>query len=950
MRARVLSLVFSLVLFAWPQVSEGVDPANESAASEVGKHTKWQILGWEVTGDKSADQAMFLTTQNNIVYVEPIPFLAQVKALGVPKFTDGYRRPRWKKMRVVPILDLETDDRYALKLVTAAFSDKEILFVGTTVKHAGLKRELTARQLRLDGYGNVPVYQGTGGVAEDYPNIGNLAAAKSFNDEGRGILPEARRQELLKTPHSSKELQNALIRAFQEEDELIILLMAPGPDLAAVLKAHPEFSKKISRLVWMGGWVAVPATDKTPEVLRATFNWDMDPKSTVSLLEKVKQYSIPTTLWSSDVIEPHFKCGSVNRDNFPSITSLIEGFRMRDASYQEIGISGLSWDTHQIQAFPPLGNIIGPYAGHQFAPADPLMPLALEFPDLVDEAVPMDIEMDINDLDPARGYAVKVTPNPKSSISRVKKINLAVFEKGMLEMLRRQQAYKTDRYMDSIAWTPNDDDHRLYAEEIGGRFLETASDAGEPYYRFLDASGHQFSVNDSRSARIEAVAKRLKLPNPATFYFTDAEGDLPHLLSFEKQSDAFFEDAIAGRHFLRQNATFVFGGDAVDFVDPAGVLDELLTISDWSARQPDTQTVFLMGNRDLNKVRLHVELSPEAMASQPPPARDGTTYAAFLAERGRTDSRATRLIWVFDKTMGATGTFEKRHLRIALDLDRDPTGVPEEMVVDSFLSDLQRHRRMGRYLSRGKLAFLDGDTLYTHASLKKEGFLTIPGRPSKSKSVRAWVDELNPWYDEAIRRYFDTLFQYEKGEASVDALRAAAKPLKDYSDAAEGLTDNPASVAFARDIDANKMNKLPDPEIIEALKREGIVRVVKGDWNGGQLPFVLRTPDAGFELICGDNSSNYNFDSPSVIRLDKSESGGHSRVSLSGYHPVLERRVAIEYVPGQPSPLGMQLEDGTTVVNHSEEGWLGYRTDGRFSPTYSVVDPTSCAVQVLKRK
>ena len=58
-------------------------------------------------------------------------------------------------------------------------------------------------------------------------------------------------------------------------------------------------------------------------------------------------------------------------------------------------------------------------------------------PDFVTEARPVDVAIDLNDLDPAKGYKVSVKDNPKSLISLVEEVDPAIFQKEVLEDLQR---------------------------------------------------------------------------------------------------------------------------------------------------------------------------------------------------------------------------------------------------------------------------------------------------------------------------------------------------------------------------------------------------------------------------------------------------------------------------------------------------------------------------------
>ena len=116
------------------------------------------------------------------------------------------------------IVDMEPDDRVALMLLATEFP-AEMGFVGTTGMHAGRKAALAEKFLQQMGLAAVPVIQGSGGEATSYPEIASSRAAREYQSEGRGLLPEA--------------------------------------DLAAINRHIPRSSRKLSREIqeFLGTWI-----------------------------------------------------------------------------------------------------------------------------------------------------------------------------------------------------------------------------------------------------------------------------------------------------------------------------------------------------------------------------------------------------------------------------------------------------------------------------------------------------------------------------------------------------------------------------------------------------------------------------------------------------------------------------------------------------------------------
>lgn len=893
---------------------------NERVVDEIKRITKWTC--WMTEHSNSGREMCTFRTPLGDIRVEPNEFLAQLKEKGVPTTTDGDNRPRWEKHRLVILTDMEPDDRMALQLAAGMFSNAEILLVGTSVKHTGLKKMLAGRLLDQIGLTRVRVAAGTGGESGDYVPISGTAAARSYEKEGAGILVESIRQDILNMPHSSHELKDELKQIFETEDNLTLVVMSPAPDLEAVLEGNDRYLKKIKEAVLMGGWVDVPATETTPAAKRTTYNWNMAPEASSRLLQRLAGAKVRTTLWSSHVVKPHFKGGSVNRDTHPAIIAEWKRLAYRVASFQEHAIAGKNWDAHLVSKIPPLAKVIGPYQGEQFTPADPIAMLAVLHPQLIQASTQVDVAMRTQDLDPARGYAVDVSPNLASSVRLVDSINVAEFERVMLDTLVEGQRRKERHDLQTIqATSPTVEEEIALAErEMGGKYVRTYSDAGEPTFVFQKGM-QEYGYSWPTEAITVWRKRNARLSSPRLAYFSDAEGNLPALEKFIESSGIF----IPGTSTVREGGYFVFGGDAVDFGDSAGVLSALYRMWNDSWRE----MTLLVGNRDLNKVRLATELTEEAMRLMPAPRADGVTYEAYLASENLAESRGARLRWIF-ASMNAGGAFEARRKFLAAYYNRDISGIDDELITNSFVDEIGQGA-MHAYLQSAKLLELRDGTLFLHASLTPQNFLHVPGKP-KAATTQEWVVQLNEWYHGAYREFYHANWNYRQGRGSYEQLVAASQPLVAYSGPAPGRRDNPESVVFARDVDANQMNKMPAPEIVAQLRRDGIQRVVKGDWNSGSLPFVRRTEDASFELIVGD-ASRRRGSRAMVVAIDKLESG-QEQVVLSGTDIQTDRFHSITYLHGEKSPLGRTLSSGGVIVGRENADWLVYRSDRNFADGY----------------
>ncbi len=91
-------------------------------------------------------------------------------------------------------------------------------------------------------------------------------------------------------------------------------------------------------------------------------------------------------------------------------------------------------------------------------------------------------------------------------------------------------------------------------------------------------------------------------------FVTDAEGSLPFWEAQVARSTVLALDAASGRLELRdKGAHFVYGGDCFD--KGAGDARLARALVDLKRRHPD-RVFLLLGNRDVNKMRLRAELHP----------------------------------------------------------------------------------------------------------------------------------------------------------------------------------------------------------------------------------------------------------------------------------------------------------------------------------------------------
>lgn len=268
---------------------------------------------------------------------------------------------------------------------------------------------------------------------------------------------------------------------------------------------------------------------------------------------------------------------------------------------------------------------------------------------------------------------------------------------------------------------------------------------------------------------------------------------------------------------LAPGARFVYGGDVFDR-GPAGrrLARALIRAKD---RYGDRVTL-LAGNRDINKIRLARELG-----AHPPPGAP----AGPLPDRLR---------WIYRHTMGAADAFDHRAAELAAD------GAPhdDDAVVRSVLADLEAGGVVAEYLARAQLAARWADVLFVHGGVPDGALGHTPAGPVDG--VGRWIDALNAWFTAQYRCFRDDPLGGE---------RPSWWPLVAYQMPALPSRTHPHSVVYGRNTGTGNNPALPSRAVRDALRREGVHRLVVGHTPNGDLPSVLRGAD-GFTLVVADAS------------------------------------------------------------------------------------------------
>ena len=378
-------------------------------------------------------------------------------------------------------------------------------------------------------------------------------------------------------------------------------------------------------------------------------------------------------------------------------------------------------------------------------------------------------------------------------------------------------------------------------------------------------------------------------------FLTDVEGNWEYFVDFIKRSDAL--SFAAGPTWaadgtvdlvLTDGWRFVFGGDVCDKGGAVGgtvrVVRSLLALK----RKYPSRVTILLGNRDLNKMRLTSEM--EASQLKQLDALPGPYWVApakrvtlkmFLkrqltalkgedlaqeeeeaadAELAELNTPANRLRYVLKETMGADGEFERRQTELAVLRGVRPEEVTDEEVALSFTESVQEGGFMREFIHAGRLAEVIGNTLYCHGGLIGGPWPTqpgvpashcigfVPGRASRLLDVTQWLDALEEWRQAELRAWVARPHFSEEYAAS--DLRGEAPIWPQAAEARGGhrlmhyvVPGCEPSVVMGRHLDSLGMPASQGEgidEVASLLNSCGVTRLVVGHTPHGNCPTVMK--------------------------------------------------------------------------------------------------------------
>lgn len=377
-------------------------------------------------------------------------------------------------------------------------------------------------------------------------------------------------------------------------------------------------------------------------------------------------------------------------------------------------------------------------------------------------------------------------------------------------------------------------------------------------------------------------------------YLTDVEGHWPYFCNFVELSECL-SFAVEGDQrtarkapelILKDDWHFVFGGDTCD--KGPGSLRCLQALVSLKRRYPD-RVHLLMGNRDINKMRLTSEytdqelalLSPESPAAYWVPEDKRTKpwdYLFHLAESASgahpteeeirgfcTGANLLRYHLKYD--MGSDGEFEFRRQELAHMAGCEEEDIGDEEVMQSYKESVAEGGLMREYLRLAELTCLLGQTLFVHGQLIGNHFHhcgtdgvawsvkcvpndKVDGGVEIEEDLRRWVEKLNTWAHNDVAAWMaEPTWRASPRDATYEAwAQRAGAELIAYGTPASHVP----SVVYCRWLEDNCMPKQYPPDLLGFLVSQGVSRVIVGHTPHGNCPTVI--PHEGLTVIMGDTS------------------------------------------------------------------------------------------------
>eukprot|EP00434_Breviolum_minutum_P030974 symbB.v1.2.027393.t2/scaffold2682.1/size73113/3 len=338
-------------------------------------------------------------------------------------------------------------------------------------------------------------------------------------------------------------------------------------------------------------------------------------------------------------------------------------------------------------------------------------------------------------------------------------------------------------------------------------------------------------------------------------FITDLEGDIDTFWRYVDSNASVLTRENGVLKLKDSESAFVFGGDLFD--RGPGDLRLARELIDLKKKYP-ARVFLLMGNRDINKMRLSLE-----------------------------DSKVNRLKWILRHTMGSPAAFEHRRHELILETPGASAGpvVSDAEVLGSFLQSVEPGGMVASYLQHAQIGVILGDTLFVHGAVEERalGFIPSPLTRYKLNSTSAWrreellklkgaqvVDDLHQWISALnhfaqlqVKDWLKGGKDMKDGRPGEALIAYQSRPAMALCTVVVSCYVDGKNMPSRKAIDEDQFEgfaKCSDPlsqKVVPFLHRGGVRRVVVGHKPSGEAPAMLRTSGVdgkGYEVISADTN------------------------------------------------------------------------------------------------
>lgn len=389
---------------------------------------------------------------------------------------------------------------------------------------------------------------------------------------------------------------------------------------------------------------------------------------------------------------------------------------------------------------------------------------------------------------------------------------------------------------------------------------------------------------------------------------SDVEGCWNKIITFMKKSDIFriggkkIDDNFKPEQYNQVTMSpfgfFVCLGDTIDN-GPNNIA--ILRLLRFLKINYFNRVIFILGNRDINKIRLRYELDKKRVNI------DRLTKNELPYGLGK--SRPEILKWILTNTMGCPNTFEFIKNEVGINDD--------EKVVDKYIDILKVPMNYDTdtgllyfYLKFGNLVYYKKNVkaLFMHGGLNCKNFLYVSGK--KYSSIQEWVKSLNEWYQSKINQ----VFYNNADETEIEDLLL-------YQDEREYIKKDGIGAIYSVVISRPwKTPPIKSGSIGSSIIDEGCFDKISADVN---FVFVGHTPVGQLPVIYKLTKNNKKI---TFVFGDTTYSGRIANIKL------IEGNVYIkaDYLKDQklePKGICSSIKDTTEIRYSSEDKYIGTEKD-----------------------